>query len=512
MVRDDFSDMETQLQPSPARPAERLAAETVLFGTYEILDMLGAGGMGEVYRARHLRLHGMRAIKVMHPELSGQGDLLQRFYREARALLEVHHDAVVRCHDLLEDEERVYLVMELIEGVSLSERLEQGPLDEREVHALGARLASGLAAAHAAGVVHRDLSPDNIVLPGGHAEQAKIIDFGIAKVLHGSDRTVAGGFKGKLSYASPEQLGLHGGEVDARSDLYSLGLLLSAAAIGTPLDMGRQIAESVTLRTTAIALPRLVPRSLRKGIEPLLAPDPSDRPASAEAFLADWTGDVTPPAEVDRPRTRGRWLPASLASLLALSVGAYLLWRPIESETGAARPRTPVEGAPGSIEAPPAVGDFATLRQWLLSAEGSARELHPSVWITPDPVPDGQPYRVSLRAECDCAALVFEVDGSEERIGLLYPNPYEPAEPLSQGRLHELPSSERYALEAVRGAGIDRLRLIVAPGSLDFPPSGLTQWQATPDEPERLRELAALRARLSAERWAGAGTDLSIRP
>ncbi len=511
MARDDISNLETQIQPAGQKPAG-LPPGTVLFGAYEILDRLGAGGMGEVYRARHLRLSGMRAIKVMLPELAGHGDLLQRFYREARALLEVHHDAVVRCHDLLEDEQRVYLVMELIEGISLSERLKQGPLNESDVRALGARLASGLAAAHAAGVVHRDLSPDNIVLPDGRPERAKIIDFGIAKVLRGSDRTVAGGFKGKLSYASPEQLGLHGGEVDARSDLYSLGLLLSAVAVGAPLDMGSQIAESVTVRTAQIGLPHSIPKGLRRQIECLLASDPRDRPLSAEAFLEIWTSGSAGAERGERGRARARF---ALVAFLALSFGggaAYLsgltaIW------SGDAGPIIrPHEGAGELRSSPPVAGDFASLHSWLLSAEGSSRDLQPAVWTNPDPVPNGETYRVSLRADCDCAALVFEVDGNEQRIGLLYPNPYEPAQPLTAGHLRELPSSARYVLEAVRGVATDRLRLIVVDGALDFPPAGFGQWQAIPTQSERLRELEALRLSLATARWAAAGTDLSIRP
>ena len=144
---------------------------------------------------------------------------------------------MVRCHDLLRDEDgRVYLVMELIEGIPLSERIDQSPLSPDEVRALGARVASGLAAAHARGVIHRDLSPDNIVLPNGQPEQAKLIDFGIAKVLASGQETIAEGFKGKLSFASPEQLGFFDGIVDARSDYYALGLVLAAASMGESIE------------------------------------------------------------------------------------------------------------------------------------------------------------------------------------------------------------------------------------------------------------------------------------
>ena len=274
--------------PAPRRVAASPAAGeadrglqpgTVLFGEYEIVDVLGVGGMGEVYRARHRRLDEHRAIKVMHAELSKRRGASEFFYREAKALLAVRHPAVVHCHDLLSDEAgRVYLVMEMIEGVPLSRKLSEGPLSPDEVAILGARVAHGLAAAHRKGVIHRDLSPDNIVLPGGRVQEAKIIDFGIAKLLEQGEGTIVDGFKGKLSYASPEQLGFFGGKLDGRSDLYSLGLVLVAAALGRPMPMGTTVMEAVDARRSFTTLPDAVPVGLRSAIQPLLALDPKDRP------------------------------------------------------------------------------------------------------------------------------------------------------------------------------------------------------------------------------------------
>ncbi|MEZ4278553.1 MAG: serine/threonine-protein kinase [Myxococcota bacterium] len=263
-----------------ARDADRgLQPGTVLFGEYEIVNVLGVGGMGEVYRARHRRLDEHRAIKVMHAELSQRRGASEFFYREAKALLAVRHPAVVHCHDLLSDEAgRVYLIMEMIEGVPLSRKLSEGPLSPDEVAILGARVAHGLAAAHRKGVIHRDLSPDNIVLPGGRVQDAKIIDFGIAKLLEQGEGTIVDGFKGKLSYASPEQLGFFGGKLDGRSDLYSLGLVLVAAALGRPMPMGTSVMEAVDARRSLQGLPDAVPVGLRSAIQPLLALDPKDRP------------------------------------------------------------------------------------------------------------------------------------------------------------------------------------------------------------------------------------------
>ncbi len=273
------SDSARVAPPTPIDPDRGLAPGTILFGEYEIVNVLGVGGMGEVYRARHRRLGEHRAIKVMHAELSKKKGASEFFYREAKALLAVRHPAVVHCHDLLSDDHgRVYLIMEMIEGVPLSKKMNDGPLSPDDVAILGARVAHGLAAAHRKGVIHRDLSPDNIVLPNGRVQEAKIIDFGIAKLLEEGEGTIVDGFKGKLSYASPEQLGFHGGKIDGRSDFYSLGLVLVAAALGRPMQMGTTVVEAVDARRGFTTLPDEIPIGLRSAIQPLLALDPDDRP------------------------------------------------------------------------------------------------------------------------------------------------------------------------------------------------------------------------------------------
>ena len=265
--------------PTPIDSDRGLTPGTVLFGEYEIVNVLGVGGMGEVYRAKHRRLEEHRAIKVMHAELSKKKGASEFFYREAKALLAVRHPAVVHCHDLLSDDEgRVYLIMEMIEGIPLSKKMNDGPLSPDEVALLGARVAHGLAAAHRKGVIHRDVSPDNIVLPNGRVQEAKIIDFGIAKLLEDGEGTIVDGFKGKLSYASPEQLGFFGGKIDGRSDFYSLGLVLVAAAQGRPMAMGTSVVEAVDARRSFETLPDAIPVGLRSAIQPLLSLDPDDRP------------------------------------------------------------------------------------------------------------------------------------------------------------------------------------------------------------------------------------------
>lgn len=301
-----------EASPSPAE----IVPGSVLFGVYEIERVLSSGGMGSVYRARHRSLGELRAIKVMRPEVAADPRGTELFMREARALLEVTHDAVTRCHDLLRDDGgRFYLITELVSGPSLRGLLEERTLSLGEVMRLSVRLAEALEYVHARGVVHRDLSPDNILLPDGKLDQAKIIDFGVARIADGA--TTAMGFKGKLAYASPEQLGLFGGKIDARSDLYSLGLVLAEAYIGDMQCGEPTILRAIDRRLAPITLPQSMPERLRTLLQALLMPVPASRVPSAANVLELLR---TPEPEV-RPR---RMAMAILSALLgaALLLGA----------------------------------------------------------------------------------------------------------------------------------------------------------------------------------------------
>jgi serine/threonine protein kinase len=253
----------------------------VLGHTYEIEAHLARGGMGEVYRARHIELGTSHAIKVILPELAEDPKIISLFQEEARKLSRVRNDAVVAYEGLFKDENGVrYLVMEFVDGTQLSKIIRQGPLSVTEVRQLRDRCAMGLAAAHEKRIFHRDIAPDNIILVGNRPEFAKIIDFGIAKSSDPGDKTVIGqDFAGKYSYVSPEQLGLYGGVVDGRSDIYSLGLVLVAAAAGRALDMGSSPVSVVEARRTVPDLGS-VPTELRAELAPLLEPNPADRPQS----------------------------------------------------------------------------------------------------------------------------------------------------------------------------------------------------------------------------------------
>jgi serine/threonine protein kinase len=205
---------------------------------YQILDKLGEGGMGVVYRARDTRLDRTVAIKVIHPEAAATRERRERFAREARAASALNHSHIVTIHDIdhasADGAECDFIVMEYVDGTSLDRVLEQRRLAVTEALDYAVQIASALAAAHAAGIVHRDVKPANVML--SRSGEAKLVDFGLAKLaelpsgdesaptLSAGFRTAHGAVLGTPSYMSPEQA--EGRPVDSRSDVFSFGSVL----------------------------------------------------------------------------------------------------------------------------------------------------------------------------------------------------------------------------------------------------------------------------------------------
>ena len=219
----------------------RRYADQPVDGKYQIVERLGAGGMGEVYKVTHTFLGATRVIKVIRPQISESQDAHDRFLREARAATKVHHPSVATLHDFsaLPDGSH-YMVWEFIDGENLAQRIRQrGVLPPRYAVQLTIQALHGLEAIHRAGIVHRDISPENLMITreGGGEEHVKIIDMGVAKVEGSTDNaTRVGVFVGKLRYASPEHLGFlqEGEHIDARADLYSMGMVLYEMLTGRP--------------------------------------------------------------------------------------------------------------------------------------------------------------------------------------------------------------------------------------------------------------------------------------
>jgi serine/threonine-protein kinase len=293
---------------------------TQLNGVYEIDEPLATGGMGEIYHGHAIQTGDKVAIKLIRADLAEDEAALALFRREASALHSIHHEAIVRYFVFSIDPtlQRPYLAMEFVEGEPLSDILRDGRLALADVLALKTRVASGLHAAHLAGIVHRDIAPDNILVKNHDFSSARIIDFGIARSTKPGEATVIGsGFAGKFNYVSPEQLGLFNGEVTARSDIYSFGLVLAFACLGKRIDMGGSQVEVIEKRRAAPDLQGVYPE-MRPLLARMLSPDPALRPQTM-LEVANWTPRAKAPPD---ERTMIKLAPAAPASQVAGQIGS----------------------------------------------------------------------------------------------------------------------------------------------------------------------------------------------
>ncbi len=250
--------------------------------TYRIEAILGRGGTSDVYRARSEISGRLAALKVLKAEFSSNDDYLVLLTREEE-IRDIRHDAVVRYSENNRTADgHVYLVMDYVDGPGLDQKLKAGPMSAGDVLTVCKRVCEGLEAAHARNIVHRDLSPDNIILRDGDPAQAVIIDFGIAKDTNPGAETIVGGeFAGKYAYAAPEQLS---GKTDQRTDIYSLGALLLANFRGQKADAGRNLLEVVENKKEPLNT-QDVPEPLKSILDKMTAPNPDDRYQSAGDVL-----------------------------------------------------------------------------------------------------------------------------------------------------------------------------------------------------------------------------------
>jgi serine/threonine-protein kinase len=274
---------------------------------YEILEVIGRGGMGVVLKAFDQTLHRVVAVKVMAPELAVSGTARERFEREAQAAAAVSHDHVVTIHAVAEAKGLPYLVMQYVPGESLQQKLDrEGPLPLKEILRIGMQTAQGLAAAHAQGLIHRDVKPANILLENG-VQRVKITDFGLARAVDDASLTQSGVIAGTPQYMSPEQA--LGEPQDYRTDLFSLGSVLYALCTGRPpfrapnaLAVLRRVADD-TPRPIRETNPE-VPDWLEAIIQKLMEKHPVDRFQSAAEvarLLESHLANLQQPAGIPRP-------------------------------------------------------------------------------------------------------------------------------------------------------------------------------------------------------------------
>ncbi len=326
-------------------------------GPYEIVSLIGSGGMGEVYKAFDTRLERTVAIKVLSSNLTSDANAQQRFTREARVVAALNHPHIGALFDIGRHEGSDFLVMEFIDGETLADRLVRGPLplDQALRHAI--EMAGALAAAHEAGIVHRDLKPANVMLT---RSGAKLLDFGLAKLRHEvpavlttistteQPLTGQGTAPGTLQYMAPEQV--EGREADAQSDIFAFGAVLYEMIAGRKAFEARTQASLVgrILESEPPALSTQaegIPPALDFLVRTCLAKSPEERWKSAHDLLLElrWIDQerlaATAAAAEAKPSLRGVWYVVSAALLAVLALGTFLLLRPPSDRRPATRAR-----------------------------------------------------------------------------------------------------------------------------------------------------------------------------
>jgi Tol biopolymer transport system component len=338
-------------------------------GVYQVIAPIGRGGMGEVYRARDLRLQREVALKALPEEFQRDSERLARFEREARMLAALNHSNVAAIHGLEEQDGARFLVLELVEGETLAERLASGPMAIDEALAVAVQIAAGLEAAHAAGIVHRDLKPSNVkIRPGG---SVKVLDLGLARSVEmtgtvdsslsptiTTPATQAGVILGTAAYMSPEQA--RGKPVDKRTDIFSFGCVLYECLTGCQAFSGETVSDTLSAILRAepdwSALPAATPPRVRDLLERCLRKDPerrlhdiADARIEIEEARASPAAELAVPASEVRPwRGRLAWGVGGAVLAAAIMAALFLLRpaapKPAPTVVRAVLPISPAEG------------------------------------------------------------------------------------------------------------------------------------------------------------------------
>jgi eukaryotic-like serine/threonine-protein kinase len=420
-----------------------LASGTKL-GPYETQSPLGAGGMGEVYRARDTRLDRSVAVKILPAHLSDRPEAGERFEREARTISSLNHPHICQLYDVGEQDGVRYLVMELLEGETLADRLRRGPMSLDQALQYGSEIAEALAAAHRCGVVHRDLKPGNVMLT---KTGAKLMDFGLAKGTgatkplaaeltatmassHATPLTQQGTIVGTFQYMAPEQV--EGEEADARSDIFSLGAVLYEMISGkrafegkTPVSVAAAILEKepAPIRT----FQPLIPPALERVIKKCLAKDPDARWQSASDLASElkWISEgaasevSAPTGDVAKKSALLPWAVAVMALIAAVTLAVLRFAAPH------AKPmvRTQIASSNklefdfvGDKGGPPVISPDGMHILFSARAQGKQQLFLRSMdSLTPQPIPDTEDATFPFWSP-DSRSIGFFADGKLKRM------------------------------------------------------------------------------------------------
>ncbi len=433
-------------------------------GSYTLTAHIGAGGMGDVYRARDSKLGRDVAIKVLPLSFASDPDRRTRFAREARVLATLNHPNIGAIYGLEEAEGVTALVLELVEGETLADRLERGPLPLSQAITIAAQIADALDEAHEKGIIHRDLKPANIVLKGATDPRssdlrAKVLDFGIAKLLAGRGEvvttatgdTLEGHIVGTPSYMSPEQA--RGQAVDARTDVWAFGCVLYEMIVGRSAFRGATVSETIAKilerdpdwqalpPSTPSSLQRLLGRCLDKNLKHRLHAI-ADVNFDLEEARAESTRQLTTAA---RTRTRGTWVITATVVLLASAAASWYVWSTQSANLPSPRVM-PLTSYPG-IEASPTFSPDGRQVAFSWDGEkGNNEDIYVVIVgadnplpITSDPARDVSPAwkpdgsRIAFaRVESGRASiyLVSPLGGSEQRLAAFSRLPYPGSGPI----------------------------------------------------------------------------------
>jgi serine/threonine protein kinase len=423
------------------KPAAQ-AGQVGRLGAYEIIEVIGWGGMGVVLKARDPALQRLVAIKVLAPQLATSASARQRFEREGRATALVKHEHVVAIHAVEQVDGLPYLVMEYVPGVSLQQQLDcLGPQVLEEILRIGMETASGLAAAHDRGLIHRDVKPANILLQDGGG-RVKLSDFGLARAVDDASLTQSGVIAGTPQYMAPEQA--RGEALDHRADLFSLGSVLYALCTARPpfpasttLAVIRRVCDDISLPIRSIN--PAIPEWLVDVIDKLHAKDPDERFQSGDEvaqLLSQYLSHVRQPEVVAAPpplprrprgrarppRRRRRWALLLLLVVPVIAVGAIGGWRVFGwNHVGATKPtfdEQTVRLSNGRVGRPM---PFSTLQVDYRFVNGK--------------VPDAERYVWVVQSPSGFAVTKFYAQADLEPTGTLTTSQFIPAPLLHQGEM-----------------------------------------------------------------------------